>query len=117
MEEAFDHEVERPAVGPRVAMTGLGRNHRSRGAKSAAQAQRIVELEAQITELKRQIESLEFEVARWETDTAEALDRGVNHSVLLPAYQTLLADLDDLFGIKHLPIALRLSLDAFAELL
>jgi hypothetical protein len=42
--------------------------------------------------------------------------RGPRRSSSAPT-AAILADLDALFGLKHLPFALRLSLDAFGELL
>jgi hypothetical protein len=74
-------------------------------------AERGAALEAVIGELNDKIEDLESEVAHLETD---AEDRAATQ---LGAYRAILADLDALFGLKHLPSALRLSLDAFGELL
>jgi hypothetical protein len=88
------------------------------GAKPDTPAGRIADLEAQIAALNQKIagleekgEDLESEVARLEDDTEDL------SAIRIPAYRTLLADLDYLFGLRHLPFALRLSLDAFGELL
>jgi hypothetical protein len=79
--------------------------------KPRTEAERLAGLEAVIGELNDKIEDLESEVASLETD---AEDRA---AIQLGAYRAILADLDALFGLKHLPFAVQASLAAFGEML
>jgi hypothetical protein len=74
-------------------------------------SQRIGDLEAKVAELNQEIADLKCRVEWLEEDAKEdAEDRSA-------IYRTLLADLDEQFGIQNLPFALRASLDAFGDLL
>jgi chromosome segregation ATPase len=73
--------------------------------------------QAQGAEMKQKIEELEEQVEELESEVTQLEDDEDRSAIRVPAYRALLADLDCLFGLKHLPFALQLSLDAFGDLL
>jgi septal ring factor EnvC (AmiA/AmiB activator) len=86
--------------------------------KHRTQEERITDLEAQLRERDETIRKLEDRIYDLESEIAqlegEAEDRGHQQR---GAYQSLLADIDDLFGVKYLPFVLRASLAEFGEML
>jgi hypothetical protein len=82
-----------------------------RPGRSAELEARVAELEAAIEGLTAKIEDLEDEIAQQMIDAAE------RSSLNVLTYRRLLVEIDALFGIRNFPLALRLSLDDFGELL
>jgi chromosome segregation ATPase len=78
----------------------------------------IAERDAEIKKLSERINELEARVAGLESDLDSIEDEAEEHSLArLGLYRSLITDLDALFGLRRLPIGLRMQLDALeAEL-
>jgi hypothetical protein len=93
--------------------------------KGRTQAEHIANLEALIGGLKEKIEGLDGRIAEMEDKIAGLkgdvvqLEADAEDGALSRrgAYRALPADLDCLFGIKHLPLARPASLTEFGEML
>jgi septal ring factor EnvC (AmiA/AmiB activator) len=78
-------------------------------------AERIDDLRAQIRTLNERVEALEAELAEVETEKEEMEEQLLDQPILSDQYARLVELIDDLFGVRFLPLPLRLALANFGR--